>query len=394
MTLTSFRMLTRAVGALALVGTCLVACDGSNRSASTGAGDLSASASATSGVPPPSASVAPLPSITPAFTETPGPPGLSRITTISGQISPKSVVASNDGLVFAQNMIYTHTITVYDRNFDLVKTISDGVDLSSFGIAGHPGISQGGPVEAAFTPDRKYVYVSNYSMYGSGYTQEGHDECSPGSGYDTSTVYRINAATLQIDQVIPVGVVPKFLEVTPDGRELLVANWCSYSVSIIDTASGKEIKRVSVGPYPRGIAISPDSQTAYIAIMGGTYVVKLDLATYQSSSIPDVGLSPRHLILDPADQYLYATLNGAGKVVASNATGEDPRSMAMSPDGQFLYVVNYFSSTMTKLRTSDFQAVQSVQTNEHPIGITVDGGTGRVWVADYGGTIEVFADRR
>ena len=36
--------------------------------------------------------------------------------TIAGAISPKSVVASGTGLFFAQNMMYQHTVTVYDRD--------------------------------------------------------------------------------------------------------------------------------------------------------------------------------------------------------------------------------------------------------------------------------------
>ena len=41
--------------------------------------------------------------------------------TITGPISPKSVVASGRGLVFAQNMMYKHTITVYDPAGNLVQ---------------------------------------------------------------------------------------------------------------------------------------------------------------------------------------------------------------------------------------------------------------------------------
>jgi hypothetical protein len=61
--------------------------------------------------------------------------------TISGRISPKSVVSSGRGLVFAQNMMYTHTVTVYNsRSRRLVKTISDAVNLARFGVKGHPGV--------------------------------------------------------------------------------------------------------------------------------------------------------------------------------------------------------------------------------------------------------------
>ena len=51
--------------------------------------------------------------------------------------------------------------------------IDDSVDLAKFGVPGHAGTSKGSPVETAFTPDGRYAWVSNYSMYGKGYGPEG-----------------------------------------------------------------------------------------------------------------------------------------------------------------------------------------------------------------------------
>ena len=64
--------------------------------------------------------------------------------------------------------------------------------------------------------------------------------------------------------------------------------------------------------------------------------------------------------------------------------------MAISDDGRFLYVVNYDSNTVSKVRTSDMAVVQTVATNEHPIGVTFDAATHAIWVACYSGSIEVF----
>ncbi|HMJ74880.1 MAG TPA: hypothetical protein VK507_02855, partial [Iamia sp.] len=88
---------------------------------------------------------------------------------IGGDISPKSVVASGHGLVSAQNMMYTHTVTFYEGDGTLAATMADSVELADFGIDGHPGTSQGAPVEAAFTADGRHAYISNYSMYGTGF---------------------------------------------------------------------------------------------------------------------------------------------------------------------------------------------------------------------------------
>jgi len=328
---------------------------------------------------------------------------LHYVKTITGHISPKSVDSSGHGLVFAQNMMYTHTVTVYnDRTRRLVKTISDAVDLSKYGVKGHPGVSRGAPVELAFTPDGKYAYVSNYSMYGSGFGGEGTDTCSPGQ-YGPSYLYRIDVARLKIDDAIEVGPVPKYVAVTPDGRFVLVSNWCGYNLSVVSTRLGRQVKTLYLGPYPRGIAITPNGQNAYIAVMGSTNIARLNLQTWKLSWLYGVGSAPRHLVMSPKGRWLYATLNGEGTVakidlrrgavVRKVSTGDAPRSMAISTDGKALYVVNYFSNTVSKVRTGDMHVLQDVSVNSSPIGITFDAPTHSVWVACYSGTIEVFNDR-
>ena len=161
-------------------------------------------------------------------------------------------------------MMYRHTITVYDRSFELLKTISDRVIPEEFGYDDFPGEYSGSPVEAAFTSDGSHAYVSNYRMYGGGLSTSAGDGCNRGNWPD-SFVYRVDMSTLEIDELIPVGSVLKFLAVSPDDRYLIVSNWCGFDVSIVDITTGTELARVPVGRHPRGVAISPDSTTAYIA---------------------------------------------------------------------------------------------------------------------------------
>ncbi len=322
--------------------------------------------------------------------------------TIYGNISPKSIVHSGSGLFFAQNMMYTHTITVYDRNFNLVKTIPDKVNLSKFGFSKFKGNHQGAPVEAAFTNDGKYAYVSNYQMYGYGFDNPGSDRCSPAAQHDKSFMYRINTESLKIEKVISVGAVPKFNAVSPDNRFVLASNWCSWDLSVVDTQKNKEVERVKLGAYPRGIVVTPDSKTAYVAVMGSSDIARVNLTDFSVAWLKNVGNAPRHLVIDPNGKYLYATLNGEGNVAKINlnsgevvekiSTGSQPRSMIISDDGKLIYVVNYSSNTLSKVRTSDMKVLQTVNVNSSPIGITYDPQTNQVWVACYSGSIMVFQD--
>jgi len=317
-------------------------------------------------------------------------------------LQPKSIVASGEGLFFAQNMMYRHNVAIYDRAGNKVATIPDEVDLAEFGVG--EGVVQGSPVEAAFTPDGRFVYVSNYKMFGSGYSAAADDECDRGD-WDDSFVYKIDVASFEIVAVVPTGAVPKFLAVSPDGSTLVVSNWCGFDVSFIDTRADTEVARVDVGRHPRGIAIDKDSQVAYVTVMGEHRIDVLGLQSHKllRSYGTDVsGTTPRHILLSEDDRYLYVSnhkMNSvrkidlqSGAVAGIAATGTETRTMALSDDGESLYVVNYQDGTVSKVRTSDMKILQTVASGVHPVGITYDAATREVWVANYAGSLRVFRD--
>jgi YVTN family beta-propeller protein len=328
---------------------------------------------------------------------------MSLVKTITGNISPKSVRSSGSGLVSAHNMMYRHSVTIYDANtFELVSTVPDSVQLSKYGYSKYSSIYKGSPVEGAYSPDGKYLYVTNYAMYGKGFNREGHDICSPASGYDTSFLYRVNLAKYEIDNVYPVGSVPKVVEVTPDNKFVLVSNWCSYDLKVISIASQKVIKTIKIGRYPRGIAVSNDSKFAYVAEMGGSRIHVINLEDFSITYIP-IGSNPRAIVLSPDNSMMYVTMNLSGKVASwdlinnkagkSVKTGKAARSLAISSDGTALFVVNFVSNTISKVRTSDMKVFQSIKACNEPIGITYDSPTSRTWVACYGGAIKIYDNK-
>jgi YVTN family beta-propeller protein len=299
--------------------------------------------------------------------------------------------------------MYRHSVTIYDAlTMELKETIPDSVELSKFGLTKYSGNYKGAPVEGAFSPDGKYLYFTNYAMYGKGFNKEGHDTCSPASGFDTSFLSRINLETNVIDALYPVGAVPKVVKVTPDNKYILVSNWCSYTVTVISVETQKTIKSIKIGRYPRGISISSDSKYAYVAEMGGNRIHRINLEDFTVSYIP-IGSNPRAISLSADDTKLYATLNISGKVIAWDlqtnkaiktvATGKSARSLAISSDGSTLFVVNFGSGTLSKVRTSDMKVIQNIKVCPEPIGVTYDSSTSRTWVACYGGSIKVFANQ-
>jgi YVTN family beta-propeller protein len=287
------------------------------------------------------------------------------------------------------------------QTMELISTIPDSVSLSKFGYSQYSGNYRGAPVEGAYSPDGKYLYFTNYAMYGKGFNREGHDTCSPASGYGKSFLSRIDLETNQIDAIYPVGSVPKVVQVTPDNKYILVSNWCSYTVNIISVESQKTIKTIKIGRYPRGIAVSSDSAYAYVAEMGGNRIHVINLEDFTVTYIP-IGSNPRAIVLSPDNSMLYVTMNLSGRVaswdlVANKAgktvkTGKAARSLAISSDGSALFVVNFDSDTISKVRTSDMKLLQTLNACNEPIGITYDAPTGNTWVACYKGQVKIYSN--
>lgn len=319
---------------------------------------------------------------------------------MKGKYAPKSIVHSGTGLFFSQHMMYRHKIVVHNRKFEVVKEIKDRIHPRKYGLQGDSSLL-GGPVECTFSHEGRYAWVSNYTMIGKGFRHPGCDACS-GKQYDSSFVYKINTKTFQIENIVAAGAVPKFMAAAPNNKYLLVSNWSSGDISVIDLKTEKQLKKIRVGTHPRGIAISRDSKIAYIAIMGSSRLVKLNLDNFSKENIEDVGKSPRHLVLSPNNQFLYISLNGESRIARLNLqtreiekikTGRLPRSMEISDDGRFLYVVNYGENTLSKIDLISFKVVDKIETKSKPIGITVDNEKGRIWVACYSGPIQVFKDK-
>lgn len=329
---------------------------------------------------------------------------LERIDYLTGGMTPKSIMASGHGLMIANNMMYSHTATIFDSTTrEQIAVLQDSVDLAEFGIEGHPGISQGSPVEAVWTEDGRYAYVSQYTMYGQNFGVQGFDACTRDSGVGPSFLYRFDAAEMAWDQVIKVGAVPKYLEISPDQSTILVSNWCDATISVVDVESARETKVIDVNESPRGIAILPDNNTAYVVAMYADALFKVDIEAGTSELVMNTTLRPRHLNVTEDGATLYMTVSAGNtiykidtatdQIVDEVSPGAEPRSVVLSPDETALYVVNYNEATVSKIRTSDMTVIDKVNVDADPIGIDYDPVTNTVWVACYNGAVYVFDDQ-
>lgn len=209
-------------------------------------------------------------------------------------------------------------------------------------------------------------------------------------------VVDINPATTTVDS-IRVGASPSAIAINPTGTRLYVSNGGSSTVSVIDTATNKEITRVSVGSQPSGLAVSPDGTRVYALSRYSDRVTVFRTDTNQVIGSAAVGDSPREIVLSRNGQTAYVTNYNSGTVTVLNTAattptlvktitvGTQPQGIAMSKDGTLVYVANGRDTvsvidTRTNAVVGSAVAVDSpAESGAHTIAVAGN----KVFVTDY-----------
>jgi YVTN family beta-propeller protein len=71
------------------------------------------------------------------------------------------------------------------------------------------------------------------------------------------------------------------LKFTPDGRRVLVSTLGAPDLVVLDAATRKEVKRVPVGSGAAGIEVQPDGSRAFVACTPDDYVAVIDLKSLE-----------------------------------------------------------------------------------------------------------------
>jgi YVTN family beta-propeller protein len=196
----------------------------------------------------------------------------------------------------------THMIYVSpDMKLIVTTNVSSGtvsvIEKADAGVA-----NQGGPLAAPggdwnetvvkvgngsegfdVSPDRKEIWVAN-----------------AGDG----TVSIINVASKRVTQTLAADVESaNRLKFTPDGKLVLISTLRGADVTVIDTATHKTVQRIAVGHGAAGIVMQPDGVRAFVACSPDNYVAVIDLRAMKVVDRIEAGREP--------DGLAWATRNGA-----------------------------------------------------------------------------------
>jgi len=112
-----------------------------------------------------------------------------------------------------------------------------------------------------------------------------------------ATVTIIEVAAKKAIQTLPIPVKgANRLKFTPDGRLVLIsalgARSGDTSLLVIDASSRKEVKRFDLGGGAAGILIAPDGSRAYVAVSTADKIAVVDLKTFEVTGHISAGKQP------------------------------------------------------------------------------------------------------
>lgn len=298
--------------------------------------------------------------------------------------NPKSVIISPDGrYAYINNLEGMNTMIIDANTFETLALIEH----------------TGKPVEFGITQEGRYIWISYFRLLEPGYPKELGNERS----------YRYKSVVVVYDTLtenfahrIEVGIIPKVIAVSPDEKLVLVANWNSNDISVISTATYEVIKTISVGAIPRGVKFTPDGKYAYVCNFGGSTISKINIDSLEvESTIKNVGYKPRDIVISSKGDYAYFSNFGDGylrkldletdEVVDKLKISSEARSVCMSNNNRYVFVVCYQTADVYVIDTEIFEIVGKYKSDVGAVGVALTPDNKYLWVTNQKtGSIKVY----
>jgi YVTN family beta-propeller protein len=232
-------------------------------------------------------------------------------------------------------------------------------------------------------PEKRYLFVS--------LIQEGYLE-------------KFDAVNYQKVGRTATGSSPAHIVISPNGETGYVTNFDA-------TGNLREVKKFTTSPLSiigsatnnlmfanHGMALSSNGEFLYVASQIGEYLFKIfasDMSILEFSpvdpSVPPTGngtgnFRPYQIVISPDDSLLFVTLTAADQVRVYNAStlvqvntipvGDNPLLLNFTPNGEYLFVCNRNSNSVTVISRSTQSVVTTVMNvgvQPHGVGFTSDG---------------------
>lgn len=196
---------------------------------------------------------------------------------------------------------------------------------------------------------------------------------------------------------------------------LYVSNERAGTIQVVDTATDRVVTSARIGDRPRGLAVSPDGRRLYVAVSwwrdgkrpraGAERIAALDARTLKTLRDYKAGTDPECVAVSVDGQRLYLSNEDAGtasivdvKSGAARATlvvGTEPEGVTASPDGKWVYVTAETSNVVSVIDAKKERVAANMLVDPRPrVTIFTRDGT-RAWAsAELGGSVQLIDAKR
>jgi YVTN family beta-propeller protein len=154
------------------------------------------------------------------------------------------------------------------------------------------------------------------------------------------------------------GAAPSGLELSADGTRLYVALNMAHQLAVIDTATRTLLARIPVGTYPYTVVLSADGSKAYVSNWGGRIPGPGDA----TDGLFPVAVDPRTGI--PISGTVSVIATATNTVARTIDVGLHPSGMALSPQGDRVYVTNANSDTVSVIATATDTVINTLHVGQ------------------------------
>lgn len=218
-----------------------------------------------------------------------------------------------------------------------------------------------------------------------------------------ATLAFVDAATLKVVARVGVGDGPHEVVASADGRRAYVSNYGQQtpgnSISIIDLAARRELKRLDLGPLLRPHGIVERDGKIYFTAELNRVVARYDPAADKVDWLVGTGQRIGHmLVFHPRKKIIYTAniLNDTVSVVELDqpeqpgppprithlTVGRQPEGIDVSPDGAELWVGSNQDGTITVIDTATSKVKETFKVGGPPIRVKFTPDGRRALVSD------------
>ena len=213
------------------------------------------------------------------------------------------------------------------------------------------------PAGLAVTPDNRFAYVANNNNYGI-------------AGEDSVTVLNLTNNTLEQTINDASFNEPYTVTINRAGTKAYVTNSNGSTITIINIATNTVSGVITGFDGPSGMVITPDGTTAYV----NNYGAPGGAGSGLGKTVSIVNLNTNTIVAT-------ITLPGANPVA--------PASLAITPDGAFVYVINYTTGnpgagTINVIQTSNNTVVDTIPGFSGPFAIAITPDGNFAYVTNFG----------